>query len=85
MSEQAEKRIYLVLAADGDIFSALRERFKDTLSLGDNTVLVRTDSLADDVASEIGIWPENDKSGVVLKMSQTYAGDFDSGLWDWLG
>ena len=61
------------------------DRFPDIFRLGAQTLLIRTDMVAEDVATKIGISGEDDsKDGVVIKANQTYAGYFTPKLWDWL-
>ena len=84
MSEQPEKRLYIVFSQDAEVQSAA-DNFEDKFRLGKDTVLIRTDMLADDVASKIGVTGEDgSKGGVVIKTNNTYTGFFDSRLWDWL-
>ena len=84
MSERPEKRLYIVFSPDAKVQAEI-EKFGDKFRLGKDTVFVRTDMLADDLASKVGITDDDDSgSGVVIKVNHTYAGFFDGRLWEWL-
>ncbi len=85
MADAPEKRLYVVFSTDAEVQSAAEESFDDTFRLEENTLLARTEMVADDVATKIGLISEEDpKNGVVLKANHTYTGYFDGRLWDWL-
>lgn len=84
MSEQPEKRLYIVFSPDADVQSAA-DGFDDKFRLGTDTVFIRTEMLSDEVASKVGITEDDGaKTGVVIKINHTYAGFYDGRLWDWL-
>lgn len=80
-----EKRLYIVFSEDGSVQSEADKLFQDKFRLGQNTLLVRTETLAEEIAEKIGILVEGDsRNGVVIKANHTYVGYFDANLWDWL-
>ena len=85
MSSDPEKRLYILFSEDVEVHSAADEKFKDAFRLGAHTLLIRTDMVAEDVATEIGVLEKGDsKNGVVIKANHTYVGYFTGKLWDWL-
>ena len=68
-------------------FDKLSERYEsaNVYRVNKLTSLVRTKQLAEDVAITAGIKGKNRfVSGVVFKISQSYAGFGARSLWDWL-
>ncbi len=85
MPDEAEKRVYVVYSVDTDVQSVAEELFEDSYRLGKETLLVRTELVAEIVALKLGILDsDNPKNGVVIKINHTYYGFFDGKLWDWL-
>ena len=56
--------------------------------MSDNLYLVRSDSIADEVARTVGIKGEEGKienaTGVVFKLNAAYAGFASRAIWEWL-
>ena len=81
-------RIYAVLFGEASQEAAerLAQLYPVNYKLTDTLFLVRTRSLADDVAVATRIkGKEREVTGVVFKLNKAYAGYYKSTLWDWLG
>ena len=68
-------------------FERLDEKYGETnvRRLDETTALVRTESIAEAVAVAAGIkGSDRDTSGVVLKISMSYAGYTARATWEWL-
>lgn len=81
-------RVCAVLFAEASQEAAthLAKAFPANYRLSDTLFLVRTPSLAEDVAVATGIKGDNRRfSGVVFKLNEAYAGYYNRTLWDWLG
>ena len=81
-------RVFAVLfsEANQDAADQLTKAYPANYKLSDTLYLVRTSSLAEDVAVGTCIKGDNRRfSGVVFKLNQAYAGYFNRSLWDWLG
>ena len=81
-------RVYAVLFSEANQEAAtqLAKSFPANYKLSDTLFLVRTPSLAEDVAVATGIKGDRRRfSGVVFKLNEAYAGYYNRTLWDWLG
>ena len=84
----ARARVFAVLFDEPteDAIKRLAELYRAYYQLTDSLFLVRTRSLAEDVAVATRIkGKEREVNGVVLKLSDAYAGYYNRTLWDWLG
>ncbi len=63
---------------------SLLDAYPDAYKLNDNTFLIRSDKLSNEISKDIGIGEESGPTGAVFKLNGTYSGYASSSLWEWL-
>ncbi|MYG93770.1 MAG: hypothetical protein F4138_02075 [Acidimicrobiia bacterium] len=56
----------------------------DRYSLADNAFLIRDDTIAQSVATKIGLDGNSEAQGVVFRLNASYGGFDNRAIWDWL-
>lgn len=80
----------MLQAADPAVVARLMERYPQHYKATDTFYLVASDELAQDIATTIGIRPDERAEtstvtpGVVFRLNGLYSGYFSRSLWEWL-
>ena len=70
-----------------DVWALLRERYTDNFEMSATLFLVRSDNVAEKIATDVGMKGSDrvdGSSGVVFKLNKSYSGFASNSLWEWL-
>ena len=73
--------------ANAEVDERIEIKYPRRYKLNDTFYLVRSDSISEEVAINVGIKGDGrvqDVTGVVFKLNGSYAGYANTSLWDWL-
>ena len=80
-------RIFAVFLdqVDPDVAERIKKAYPDHYKMSENFFLVPSDTIAEEVAINVGIKGDDRiVGGVVFKLNNTYSGYTTRSLWDWL-
>lgn len=73
--------------ANAEVDERIKNEYPKRYKLNDTFFLVRSDTISEEVAINVGIKGDDrvgDVTGVVFKLNGVYAGYAQNSLWDWL-